>query len=69
MIKFGTGGWRAIIGEDFTKRNLQTLALAMCMKMEDEQVSTEGIVIGYDRRFLSEGGNLLDGGGIRKAWN
>ena len=25
MIKFGTGGWRAIIGDDFTKQNIQTL--------------------------------------------
>ena len=27
MIKFGTGGWRAIIGEEFTKENIQKLAL------------------------------------------
>ena len=26
MIKFGTGGWRAIIGEDFTKANIQIFA-------------------------------------------
>lgn len=54
MIKFGTGGWRAIIGEGFTKRNIQTLALAMCLKMESEGVADTGIVIGYDRRFLSK---------------
>ena len=29
MVKFGTGGWRAIIGEEFTKENIQKLALAM----------------------------------------
>ena len=29
MIQFGTGGWRAIIGEDFTKANIQILAKAM----------------------------------------
>ena len=29
MIKFGTGGWRAIIGEDFTKSNIQILAKAI----------------------------------------
>ena len=23
MVKFGTGGWRAIIGEEFTKENIQ----------------------------------------------
>lgn len=32
MIKFGTGGWRAVIGEDFTKENIQILALGMARK-------------------------------------
>ncbi len=53
MIKFGTGGWRAIIGEDFTKQNIQILAKAMADKMIAEGVAEKGIVIGYDRRFLS----------------
>ena len=34
MIKFGTGGWRAIIGDEFTKANIQILAKAMCDKMK-----------------------------------
>lgn len=54
MIKFGTGGWRAIIGEDFTKENIQKLALALSLKMKAEGVAGEGIVAGYDRRFLSK---------------
>jgi len=54
MIKFGTGGWRAIIGEEFTKENIQKLALALCLKMKAEGVAGEGIVAGYDRRFLSK---------------
>lgn len=54
MIAFGTGGWRAIIGEEFTKENIQKLALAMCYKMKAELVEDKGIVIGYDRRFLSK---------------
>ena len=53
MIKFGTGGWRAIIGEDFTKYNIQILAKAMADKMKAEGVADQGIVMGYDRRFLS----------------
>lgn len=53
MIKFGTGGWRAIIGEDFTKANIQILAKAMADKMKAENVADQGMVIGYDRRFLS----------------
>ena len=54
MIKFGTGGWRAIIGDEFTKENIQILARAVCDKMRDEMVEHEGIVLGYDRRFLSK---------------
>ena len=53
MIKFGTGGWRAIIGEEFTKENIQKLALAMSLKIKAEHVEDKPVVIGYDRRFLS----------------
>lgn len=54
MIKFGTGGWRAIIGDEFIKSNIQLLAKAMCNKMKQEGVAEKGIVIGYDRRFLAK---------------
>lgn len=54
MIKFGTGGWRAVIGEEFTKENIQKLALALCLKMKAERVEQKEMVIGYDRRFLSK---------------
>jgi phosphomannomutase len=54
MIKFGTGGWRAVIGEEFTKLNIQKVAKALSLKMKDEGVNENGIVIGYDRRFLSK---------------
>lgn len=54
MIKFGTGGFRAIIGEDFTKENIQILSKALCDKMKKEGVEANGIVMGYDRRFLSK---------------
>lgn len=54
MIQFGTGGWRAIIGDDFTKANIQILSKALAMKMEDEGVADQELCIGYDRRFLSK---------------
>lgn len=54
MIKFGTGGWRAVIGDEFTRRNLQKLAKALSYKMKAENVEEKGFVIGYDRRFLSK---------------
>lgn len=54
MIKFGTGGWREIIGDEFTRENLQRLSKALANKMKDEGVDEKGIAIGYDRRFLSK---------------
>ena len=52
MIKFGTSGFRAIIGEDFTKENVQKVAQALAKKIKQEK-STNPVVIGYDRRFMS----------------
>ena len=54
MIHFGTGGWRAIIGDDFTKQNVRILAAAIAQHMKDRHIDKNGFVIGYDRRFLSE---------------
>ncbi len=54
MIRFGTGGWRAVIGDGFTKENVQILARAMADKMKNEGLADKGIVLGYDRRFLSK---------------
>lgn len=56
MIKFGTGGWRAIIGDDFTRSNIELVCAGIAQKMMDEKVVKEGIVIGFDRRFLSDDG-------------
>ena len=54
MVKFGTGGWRAVIGEEFTKANIQILAMAMAKKMQAEGLADQPMVMGYDRRFLSK---------------
>ena len=52
-IRFGTGGWRAVIGDDFTKANIRILAEAMARKMKAENARME-LAIGYDRRFLAK---------------
>ena len=54
MIKFGTGGWRAVIAEDFTKDNLRLLTAGLCRLMEKEGHAGEELCVGYDRRFLSK---------------
>ena len=52
MIEFGTGGWRAVIGDGFTRVNIQKVACALGRRIIREGVRPE-ICIGYDRRFLS----------------
>ena len=54
MVKFGTGGWRAIIGDEFTKENIRLLTAGLCALMEKEGHSGATICMGYDRRFLSK---------------
>jgi phosphomannomutase len=63
QIKFGTDGWRAVIAEDFTFANVArvTQATADYWKSEIGNRKSEifgrppKVVIGYDRRFLSDG--------------
>ena len=53
MIRFGTGGWRAVIGDGFTRENIRLIAAALARRMKREGNAEEGICAGYDRRFLS----------------
>lgn len=53
MIEFGTGGWRAVIGDLFTRANIRRVACALARRMHQEGVADVGMCIGYDRRFLS----------------
>jgi phosphomannomutase len=71
QIKFGTDGWRAIIAEDFTFANVARVAQAAAdywnaNPMADLQ---RRIIVGYDRRFLSDEfaqrtGEILAGNGF-----
>ncbi len=52
-IKFGTDGWRGVIAEDFTFENLEKVALATALHYKRHKKIKNGIVVGYDARFLS----------------
>ncbi len=54
-IKFGTDGWRAVIGEDFTFGNVRLVAQATAdfFDRRNSNRTRKQIVVGYDRRFLS----------------
>jgi phosphomannomutase len=53
QIKFGTDGWRGVIARDFTFDNLSLVAQATMDYLNREGLGSKGLVIGYDRRFLS----------------
>ena len=70
MIRFGTGGWRAVIGDEFTRASIRRLAAALARRMGREGCAEKGIVLGYDRRFLSREActwfaEVLAGEGVR----
>src|SRR6516165_12139780 len=54
LIAFGTGGWRALIGEGFTLHNVRRLSQALSNEITRQSVEKRGVIIGYDRRFLSK---------------
>ncbi|MBW3670270.1 MAG: phosphoglucomutase/phosphomannomutase family protein [Acidobacteria bacterium] len=55
MIKFGTSGWRGVIGEDFTFENVRLATQGIVNYLEKTGADKDaGIVIGFDTRFLSE---------------
>jgi alpha-D-glucose phosphate-specific phosphoglucomutase len=53
-IKFGTDGWRGLIAGDFTFDNVAKVALATANYFKRHKRIKNGIVVGYDSRFLSK---------------
>jgi phosphomannomutase len=53
QIRFGTDGWRGVIARDFTFDNLSRVAQATMDYLNRDGSGDKGLVIGYDRRFLS----------------
>jgi phosphomannomutase len=56
-IKFGTDGWRGVIGEEFTFERLALVASVAAKVLYDTYFPTVGsrtIIVGYDRRFMAE---------------
>ncbi|MCM2358040.1 MAG: phosphoglucomutase/phosphomannomutase family protein [Geobacteraceae bacterium] len=53
QIKFGTDGWRGVIARDFTFDNLSLVAQATMDYLHRQGLAGKGLVVGYDRRFLS----------------
>lgn len=71
-IKFGTDGWRAQIAEDYTFDNVRRASQGFATYLKAHNIADQGVVIGYDQRFLSEyfaesAAEVMAGNGI-KVW-
>ena len=53
MIHFGTSGWRGIVGQDFTFRNVR-LVLDATLEVLRGRGEVGEIIVSYDTRLLSE---------------
>lgn len=53
-IVFGTDGWRGQIGEDYTFDNVRRCAQGFAAYLEQKDLATKGVVVGYDKRFAAE---------------
>jgi phosphomannomutase len=53
-IVFGTDGWRARIGDEFTYDNVRRCADGVAAYVVERGETAKGVVIAYDRRFSSE---------------
>jgi len=55
MIKFGTSGWRAVMGEEFTFGNVRIVVQAVANYLKQRFPGrTITVIVNYDTRFLSE---------------
>lgn len=52
-IHFGTSGWRAVIGEEFTFSNVRLAVAAIAEHVRSASRASK-LVVGYDTRFFSE---------------
>jgi phosphoglucomutase len=71
MIRFGTSGWRGVMGEEFTFHNVRVVVQAAANYLREKYGDAPiTVVVGYDTRFLSdryalEAAKLLSRNGIQ----
>ncbi len=52
-IKFGTDGWRAIVGQDFNFENAEIVTKAIAKYILDKDGTEKPVIIGYDPRNMA----------------
>ena len=69
-IKFGTDGWRGVVGEDFILETVRVVAQAIADYINSTRPAKKEVAVGYDARTLSPESaravtEVLAGNGIR----
>jgi len=55
MIRFGTSGWRGLMGQEFTFHNVRVVVQAVANYLKEKYAGRPiSLAVGYDTRFLSE---------------
>ena len=54
VIKFGTDGWRAVVGKDFSAENVHTVIKAIGRYVYDNFGPDKKVIVGYDPRNEAE---------------
>ncbi len=73
-IKFGTDGWRAVVGKDFNSENVTTVTKAIGKYVFDNFGASKKIIIGYDPRnmakeFSTQTAEILSGLGFEVLYS
>ncbi|HEY8486422.1 MAG TPA: phosphoglucomutase/phosphomannomutase family protein [Limnochordales bacterium] len=53
-VRFGTDGWRAILAEEFTFRNVRRVSQAIAGYLQESGWARREVLVGYDTRFMAE---------------
>lgn len=54
-IRFGTSGWRAIIADEFTYKNVDLVSEAICGYLKNNSAGEQQtLIVGHDSRFMGE---------------
>lgn len=69
-IKFGTDGWRAIVGEDFNEENVEIVTKAIAQYILEKDGIEKPVIIGYDPRnkaeeFAMQSAKILSNAGFK----
>ena len=54
-IRFGTSGWRSIIADDFTYKNVRLVTESICSYLKNaNEEAQQTLIVGHDSRFMGE---------------